>query len=60
MAPNIHDDPEYILRQKLFQNEDIRTDVNATIILGIISKEKTTIAPKILLFWSSSMLANLI
>ena len=60
MAPNIHNDIEYILRQKLFGNEDIRTNVDANIILGIMSKEEADIAPKLLLFWSSSMLANLI
>ena len=51
-------DIDYIYNQKMFGNDDIRHDVDATIILGNFSMEKLSLPPKILLSRLNRMFAN--
>ena len=51
-------DPEYIVHQKMFGNEDMNPNVDATIILGNFIKEDGDLPPKLLLLRFNSMLSN--
>ena len=50
---------EYVTKLKMFGQDDIRDDVDYTVIMGDFSRESTTMPYKLLLLRPTSMLSNL-
>ena len=50
--------PEYLMKQSYFGNNDVRKDVDATMILGSFDLENKSLPPKLLLFRFHGMIIN--